>query len=424
MKGAGNDMQITRRTPPSVRVVIVAVMAALISVACVDLARPTSLVDAGAGGHTGAGGGVVPSDDGGANNDAAIDADDGGNAAGGAGGTGGVGGTGGDGGAGAGGEGGGGAGAAGGTTAGADAGTGGGGADAPVDLPVTKLGLGAACSMAVECDSNFCVDGVCCNDACSGTCRTCAQTKGMCQMAASGTDPRNTCADDGASTCQRNGMCDGAGACQRYPSNTVCAPASCNNGQITTASRCDATGACRPGAGSSCVPYACTSTGNPSCRSLCFSKADCAGSAECFGGVCGGLLGTYFATDALTGRSVTRVDRNIDFTFDSAPIATIPGDMFSIRWTGKVVAPSTGVYNFSTLGDDGVRLWINDQLVINDWRIHSPEEWGGQTSMTAGTPVSFKLEYFDSTGSGVVRLFWAGPGVAKQIVPVTAFRPE
>ncbi|HEY0713663.1 MAG TPA: PA14 domain-containing protein, partial [Polyangia bacterium] len=173
---------------------------------------------------------------------------------------------------------------------------------------------------------------------------------------------------------------------------------------------------------SSCLPYVCGS--DTACRSSCTTKADCGGIAECFSGVCGGLLGTYFAVETLMGRSVTRIDRNIDFLFDGSPIATIPADLFSIRWTGKVVAPTTGTYTFSTLGDDGVRLWVNDQQLINDWRVHTPGEFSGQIAMTAGRPVPIKLEYFDSSGGGTIRLSWAGPGVTKQIIPATAFRPE
>jgi hypothetical protein len=301
--------------------------------------------------------------------------------------------------------------------------------DIPSDMPMPmpmKSELGATCALPADCASNFCVEGICCNNACAGTCQTCAAatSKGTCRAAAAGTDPKNSCPDDGVATCQRNGMCDGSGACQRYPANTVCVAASCNNGQNVSASQCDQGGVCRAGTTVSCYPYACSISSNTGCMFPCASKVDCSGTAECFGGTCGGLLGTYFATETLSGRSVTRIDRNIDFYFESSPIATIPGDYFSIRWTGKVVAPATGTYTFSTFADDGVRLWVNDQQLINDWRVHAPEEYGGQVALTAGTPVSFKLEYFDSTVGGRVHLSWSGPGLAKQIIPVSAFRPD
>ena len=44
---------------------------------------------------------------------------------------------------------------------------------------------------------------------------------------------------------------------------------------------------------------------------------------------------------------------------------------FSVRWTGKVQAPVTGTYRFSTVSDDGIRLWVNGQQVINNWTDHA-----------------------------------------------------
>lgn len=161
-----------------------------------------------------------------------------------------------------------------------------------------------------------------------------------------------------------------------------------------------------------------------SCRVSCTTKADCFGIAECFSGACGGLLGTYFATESLMGRSVARVDRSLDFYFQAAPVATIPAELFSVRWTGKIVAPISGTYSFAALIDDGARLWIDDQLIIDDWDHHPPQERTGQIALTGGKPVSIKLEYVNVSGEGTLRLSWATIGLPKQIVAATSFRPE
>ena len=64
---------------------------------------------------------------------------------------------------------------------------------------------GAACSEAIACTTDNCIDGVCCNDACADTCERCnlRGSEGTCLAIAAGTDPDNEC----------DGTCDGAGGC-------------------------------------------------------------------------------------------------------------------------------------------------------------------------------------------------------------------
>src|SRR5439155_17758727 len=90
--------------------------------------------------------------------------------------------------------------------------------------------LGQTCSKASECKSGQCVDGLCCDSACTGGCRSCAvpSAPGHCTMVAAGNgDPRGTCKDAGAASCQTNGKCDGAGGCQLYSKDTTCAGEAC-----------------------------------------------------------------------------------------------------------------------------------------------------------------------------------------------------
>ncbi|HEY0715568.1 MAG TPA: PA14 domain-containing protein [Polyangia bacterium] len=294
------------------------------------------------------------------------------------------------------------------------------------DRPPATQPAGMPCTSATDCTSGFCTDGVCCDSACAGLCQTCAdpEARGVCRPAKAGSDPRNQCADEGAASCGRDGSCDGARACRRYAADTVCAPATCAAGMVMAASRCDAAGVCQKGAAMACAPYGCGTDPAVRCKTTCQTKADCSGLAECFAGVCGGLQGVYFASLNFTGRSVTRIDRNVDFNFgNGAPEPTMPTDMYSIRWTGKVTAPADGAYTFFTESDDGVVLWVNDQMIINRWQIQSVATASGQVMLKAGTPTNIKLEYFDDHGEGIVRLSWSGPSLARQIVPVSALTP-
>ncbi|MBM4394027.1 MAG: hypothetical protein FJ090_23110, partial [Deltaproteobacteria bacterium] len=81
--------------------------------------------------------------------------------------------------------------------------------------------VGAACTSLATCKSGFCVDGVCCESACDSTCLACSRaatggSDGTCADVQANLDPRGDCADDGAPACGLNGLCDGAGACDRY----------------------------------------------------------------------------------------------------------------------------------------------------------------------------------------------------------------
>lgn len=93
---------------------------------------------------------------------------------------------------------------------------------------------------------------------------------------------------------------------------------------------------------------------------------------------------------------------------------------FSVRWTGFVTPPESGEYEFHTLSNDGVRLWVNDQPLIDNWTDHAEKEDSGRIQLAAGNPVSLRLEYFYGGGQGVSKLLWTRPGAAKEPLPSTA----
>jgi hypothetical protein len=157
--------------------------------------------------------------------------------------------------------------------------------DAPAEMPGKPIG--SSCAMAAECASGFCADGVCCNSACTGTCVTCAGqgTVGTCGNAQLGTDPRDQCPVEAASTCGSTGMCDGTGACDKYPAGTVCQEMGCTGFMLTSAFRCDGAGVCVATAGQSCTPFNCGTDGR--CLTICMSDADCIAPSSCINGSCG-----------------------------------------------------------------------------------------------------------------------------------------
>jgi hypothetical protein len=151
-----------------------------------------------------------------------------------------------------------------------------------------KRGPGQACETAGDCLSNYCVDKVCCQEACQGACRSCAlgPQPGMCTLATSGAvDPRDTCKDQGRPSCGTDGTCTAAGTCHTYPAGTPCGPGSCNaaTNTRTLPGSCSNNGACASGAQVLCGAYRCNGS---ACFAACSSDADCVPPSTCVGGAC------------------------------------------------------------------------------------------------------------------------------------------
>lgn len=175
-------------------------------------------------------------------------------------------------------------------------------ARAPVDGGRSRTDAsrpGGQCRQASDCLSGFCVDGVCCNEACTGPCVSCALTGrvGTCWPVDTGApDPRGLCVDQGPVSCGSDGTCDGVGACARYPAGTACAASSCTGILWSSARTCDGLGTCGAGTAVSCVPYGCDSGGGR-CNAGCATSDDCAPGVTCNKGVCGTFPPATCATD-------------------------------------------------------------------------------------------------------------------------------
>ncbi len=130
-----------------------------------------------------------------------------------------------------------------------------------------------------------------------------------------------------------------------------------------------------------------------------------------------GLRGDYFTDETMTHLAFTRLDESVNFDWGlGSPDSRIPEDNFSVRWTGQFVAQYTETYTFYTVNDDGARLWVNGQLLIDDWNGHTPTENSGSIALTAGQKYDIKLEYYDGTFTSVIKLSWSSASQPKQIV--------
>jgi glucose/arabinose dehydrogenase len=136
-----------------------------------------------------------------------------------------------------------------------------------------------------------------------------------------------------------------------------------------------------------------------------------------------GLRGEYFSNLGFTGLVMTRIDPTIDFIWQGGAPTGMDGNTFSVRWTGRVQAAFSETYTFYTQSDDGVRLWVNGVLLINNWTNHANREDRASISLTAGQSYSVRLEYFENTGSAVMRLLWSSPSTAKAVIPTARLSP-
>ena len=117
---------------------------------------------------------------------------------------------------------------------------------------------------------------------------------------------------------------------------------------------------------------------------------------------------------------LTRIDPRIDFTFSNSPDPTVNEDLFSARWTGEVEAAFTETYTFYTSSDDGARLWIDGQKLIDAWVDQGTTEYRGTIDLVAGEKYSLVMEYYENGGGAVAELRWSSPSTPKDFVPQAA----
>ena len=126
-----------------------------------------------------------------------------------------------------------------------------------------------------------------------------------------------------------------------------------------------------------------------------------------------GLLGEYFAGPEFKDLKATRVDKSIDFDWgEKAPMEGMPNKDWTARWTGFITVPKSGDYTFSACSDDGARLWVNNEQLIDNWRVQVPMTISATKPLhlEAATRYPVKFEFWQGGGGALVRLGWKMPG--------------
>jgi len=138
-----------------------------------------------------------------------------------------------------------------------------------------------------------------------------------------------------------------------------------------------------------------------------------------------GLKGEYYNGKSFNTLKLTRVDPQVFFNWGTAsPNSLLPVDNFSVRWTGFVEPRFTGLYTFYLNSDNGRRLWVNDQLIIDKWLSDYGITYSGTITLKELTRNTIKVEYFEETGGADIKLEWSSPLELQEVIPQSQLYSE
>ncbi len=143
-----------------------------------------------------------------------------------------------------------------------------------------------------------------------------------------------------------------------------------------------------------------------------------------------GLSAEY--VEYYTGASKRQIDPKVDFDWgEKAPVTSLRDrdpifdkDYFLVRWTGQISPRFSQSYTFITTADDGIKLWVNGQALVDNRDGNSgPKERSGTITLEAGKRYDIKLEYDDNTGPASVRLEWQSASQSREVIPQSQLFP-
>ena len=137
-----------------------------------------------------------------------------------------------------------------------------------------------------------------------------------------------------------------------------------------------------------------------------------------------GLRATYWDNKDLTAFKLARTDAAVDFDWGTgAPAAGVSTNTFSVRWTGVIQPRYSETYTLYTISDDGVRVWVDGVLLINNWTNHVATENSATVMLEPWRRHTIRVEYYDDQGSARIQLLWSSASQPKQVVPATQLYP-
>ncbi|HET6384160.1 MAG TPA: PA14 domain-containing protein [Armatimonadota bacterium] len=131
-----------------------------------------------------------------------------------------------------------------------------------------------------------------------------------------------------------------------------------------------------------------------------------------------GFDAVFYSDENLHNPVVRRHDGAIDFDWNQAsPAPGVAAVHWSARWTGALTPPESGTYRFTTMADDGVRLYVDGKRILDDWVVHPATERTAEVKLVAGRPAPVVVEYFQHEGGASLTLSVAVVQVGKTSAP-------
>ncbi len=126
-----------------------------------------------------------------------------------------------------------------------------------------------------------------------------------------------------------------------------------------------------------------------------------------------GFVGAYGLGMAFDKPVFWRLDEEIKFDYNGDTCdPRLPAEGFCIRWTGYLDIPKDGEYTFYLSTDDGSRLWVDNQLLVDNWGHHALQEKSGTMFLTRGEH-EIRIDYYEEYGWAAAHLEWSGPGITR-----------
>lgn len=136
-----------------------------------------------------------------------------------------------------------------------------------------------------------------------------------------------------------------------------------------------------------------------------------------------GLSAQYF-NDSFSGGHLqgtpvlSNIAPSINFDFVNAPVSGLrQTTQFSAKWTGSIQPLYSEKYTFMTYSDDGVRVYLNGNVIIDNWTYHAASWNLNSINLEAGQLYNIEIDYFQGGGAAILQLWWQSPSQAKQIIP-------
>jgi len=143
-----------------------------------------------------------------------------------------------------------------------------------------------------------------------------------------------------------------------------------------------------------------------------------------------GLTGAYYANhtsaNPFTGApALVQTNATVNFNWGATgPSPLVGGTNFTVRWTGTVQAQFNEPYTFYTVANDGVRLYLNGQLLINDWVDQTATTTNHASLALAAQQLhNIELDYYQKTNNASVALWWSSPSTAAAVIPQSQLYP-